>query len=71
MRRALSIELRGRRVEIEYSLVGSDRSVGIVSEGFEDETITDESTGELLAWELSPDECALISQRVADAVGDA
>lgn len=74
MSRTLTITLRGREVEIDYDLVGADPSVGILSEGFENETIVDAATGERLAWELTDAEaaevCAVIANTISHDEGD-
>lgn len=62
-------ELRGKEVEIELSATPPDRSVGIMGWGYEEETITD-GQGNLLSWELTDAEEALICDKVAEYMED-
>lgn len=65
-RSTVSLKLRGRMVEVEYTPVAAEPDVGIMSDGFDDEALTDEETGEKLAWELETHELQAIANAVCE-----
>ncbi len=64
MRTEITVDLRGRKVEINFAITERDPDVGILSEGFEDEEIRDADTGELLDWSLTDDESEALAAQV-------
>lgn len=64
-RPSFSMELRGRQVEVECHPIAADHSVGQQND-FEDESITDEETGEVLDWELTDDEREKVNRHIDD-----